>query len=384
MKYTGTVAYYRCYETCGPARWNIFRQAFDKLLLKQWENEVKEGVDPENLRTLWKVRSFQVEEDTSMVALRRTFNDIPTVSEDIWVEDSCWVSGSASSTDSEFIPTSQFFLLIDANVVASIIEGPANGEILFLCVVDPCYGLVEDDGDDGDPEYKGYLKISVEIFGEFWSNVSGGDIFDSEKLGPSDLVKTELFTSALNKDTSKAATFKPQEADRRIVVDHIFQHEILFKFIHTAAGNIKTLQSSSTPLLPTIAPEVWEQFKLEQIVSSVRGKLNNTSHHIQNIIGSHDIPTALFGLGKHIFYMKVLFHSPTIRNFVGKNAWSDLSQQEKVEKLGEMMAVYKNMNYNAAILQQKYANISLELAAFESHAQTQALVDWFRLFVDGM
>ncbi|TGO27786.1 hypothetical protein BPAE_0037g00690 [Botrytis paeoniae] len=171
---------------------------FDKLLLKQWENEAREGVDPENLRTLWK-----------------TFNDMPTVSEDIWVDDSYWVSGSASSTNSEFIPTPQFFLLIDVDIVASVTEGPANSEITFLYVVDPCYGLVEDDGDDGDPEYKGYLKISVEFFGQFWSNVSAGDVFNIEKLGPSDLVKRELFTSALSKEISKAAASEPQEADQK-------------------------------------------------------------------------------------------------------------------------------------------------------------------------
>ncbi|TGO31791.1 hypothetical protein BHYA_0409g00050 [Botrytis hyacinthi] len=327
-KCTGTVAYYTCYETCGPTRWNLFRQAFYKLLLKQWENEVREGVDPKNLRALWKVRSFQVEENTSMVALRRKFNDTPRAT-DLWVDDSYWVSGSASSTTSKFIPTLQIFLLIDADVVASVIEGPANREIPFLYVVDPCYGLFEDDEDDDDPEYKEYLKISVELFGEFWSNVSAGDIFDIEKLGPSDPVKKELFTSALT-------------------------------------------------------PEVWDRFKLEQIVSSVTGKLNNTSHHIQTIVGSHDIPAALLGLEEHIFNMKVLFHNPTIQNFVGKNAWRGLPQEERKEKLGEMMAVYEYMNHNAAILQQTYANISLELAAFESHTQTQGLVDWFRLFVDDM
>ncbi|TGO27783.1 hypothetical protein BPAE_0037g00700 [Botrytis paeoniae] len=129
------------------------------------------------------------------------------------------------------------------------------------------------------------------------------------------------------------------------------------------------------PSLPIIAPGVWDQFMLEQIVSSVTGKLNNTNHHIQTIVGSHDISTALFGLVENIFNMKVLFHNLTIQNFVGKNAWRDLSQEEKVEKLGEIMAVYGYMNHNA---------VSLELAAFESHAQTQGLVDWSRLFVDVM
>ncbi|TGO45458.1 hypothetical protein BCON_0390g00010 [Botryotinia convoluta] len=183
---------------------------------------------------------------------------------------------------------------------------------------------------------------------------------------------------------NSATGFEPLPDHDQHWVKAIEKHEILFKFIYTAAGNIKTLQSGSTPSFPIIAPEVWDQFKLVQIVSSVTGKLNNTNHHIQTIVGSHDIPTALFGLGEHIFNMKVLFHNPTIQNFVGKNAWRELSQEERQEKLGEMMAVYEYMNHNAAILQQTYANVSLELAAFESHTQAQGLVAWFRLFVDDM
>lgn len=67
-KRTGTVA---CYETCGPTRWNLFRQAFDKLPIEQWENKVREGTDPESLRVLWELRTFQGGEDTSVVVLKR-------------------------------------------------------------------------------------------------------------------------------------------------------------------------------------------------------------------------------------------------------------------------------------------------------------------------
>ncbi|KAF7907707.1 uncharacterized protein EAF01_005293 [Botrytis porri] len=82
--------------------------------------------------------------------------------------------------------------------------------------------------------------------------------------------------------------------------------------------------------------------------------------------------------------MKVLFHNPITQNFVGKNIWRVLSQEEGAESFGEMMADFEYKNQNIAILPQTYANVLLQLAAFEAHAQTQGFVDRFGLFVDGM
>ncbi|TEY85814.1 hypothetical protein BOTCAL_0011g00080 [Botryotinia calthae] len=65
-----------CYETCGRTRLNLFRQAFDKLPLEQWENKVGEGADPENLGVHWELRTFQGGEDTCVVVLNRRFTDM--------------------------------------------------------------------------------------------------------------------------------------------------------------------------------------------------------------------------------------------------------------------------------------------------------------------
>ncbi|TGO27779.1 hypothetical protein BPAE_0037g00650 [Botrytis paeoniae] len=55
VNYTGSVAYRTCYDACDSTRWDLFRRAFDALVMETWEEQAKYGVDPDDARFLWKM-----------------------------------------------------------------------------------------------------------------------------------------------------------------------------------------------------------------------------------------------------------------------------------------------------------------------------------------
>ncbi|KAF7955448.1 uncharacterized protein EAE97_000707 [Botrytis byssoidea] len=156
---TGSVAYRTCYNACDSTRWNLFRQRFDTLILKKWEAQAKHGVDPDGARFLWKLWWFEAEEGADMLTLNRKFADVPGIGD----------SDPPYNTDPDLNPTHAFFLLVNEEVIASVLEGPAKGEIPFVYVVDTRYWPPKDCEDEyyEDEYYKGYLKVAVELFGEF-------------------------------------------------------------------------------------------------------------------------------------------------------------------------------------------------------------------------
>ncbi|TGO45462.1 hypothetical protein BCON_0390g00050 [Botryotinia convoluta] len=135
---TGSVAYRTCYNACNSTRWDLFRQKFDTLILKKWEAQAKHGVDPDGTKFLWKVCKFA---------------DVPGIGD----------SDSPYNMDPDLNPTHAFFLLVDEEVIASVLEGPGKGEIPFVYVVDTRYWPPKDCEDEyyEDEYYKRYLKVTV-------------------------------------------------------------------------------------------------------------------------------------------------------------------------------------------------------------------------------
>ncbi|TGO27778.1 hypothetical protein BPAE_0037g00640 [Botrytis paeoniae] len=71
-------------------------------------------------------------------------------------------------------PTHTFFPLVNEEVIASVLEGPVKGDIPFVYAVDTRLWALNEDykdedeiDDEEDEDYKGYLKVAVELFGEF-------------------------------------------------------------------------------------------------------------------------------------------------------------------------------------------------------------------------
>ncbi|TGO13952.1 hypothetical protein BTUL_0060g00070 [Botrytis tulipae] len=193
VSYTGSIAYRTCYDACDSTRWNLFRQTFDALIMKTWEEQAKHGVDPDGARFLWKVWWFEAEESADMPSLNIKFTNIPGVRG----------TKPPHNVDPGLNPTHVFFLLVNKEVIASVLEGPAKGNIPFVYAVDTRYWAPneyhedEDDIEDEENEdYKGYLKVAVELFGEFWYCVSTGNV-GMKQLGPSDHVRKMMFTERI-------------------------------------------------------------------------------------------------------------------------------------------------------------------------------------------
>ncbi|KAF7921206.1 uncharacterized protein EAE98_008632 [Botrytis deweyae] len=194
---TGSVAYRTCYSACDSTRWNLFRQEFDRLILKKWEAQAKHGVDPDGARFLWKLWWFDADEGADMTSLNIKFADVPGIGD----------NNPSHHMDPDLNPTHAFFLLVNEEVIASVLEGPAKGEIPFVYVVDthswppyePDEDEIEDEIENGqckDEDYKGYLKVAVELYGEFWYFVSTGH-FGMEELAPSDEISKDMFTESI-------------------------------------------------------------------------------------------------------------------------------------------------------------------------------------------
>ncbi|KAF7957465.1 hypothetical protein EAE96_003046 [Botrytis aclada] len=128
-----------------------------------------------------------------MTSLNIKFADVPGIGD----------NNPPHNMDPDLNPTHAFFLLVNEEVIASVLEGPAKGEIPFVYVVDthswPPYEPDEDEIEDEqyeDEDYKGYLKVAVELYGEFWYYVSMGD-FGMEELGPLDVISKDMFSEGL-------------------------------------------------------------------------------------------------------------------------------------------------------------------------------------------
>ncbi|TGO31787.1 hypothetical protein BHYA_0409g00010 [Botrytis hyacinthi] len=167
---------------------NCTGSKFDTLILKKWEAQAKHGVDPDGARFLWKLWWFDADEGAGMTSSNIKFADVPGIGD----------SDPPYNMDPDLNPTHAFFLLVDEEVIASVLEGPAKGEIPFVYVVDTRYWSPKDcDDENYEDEYcKGYLKVAVELFGEFWCYVSMGDV-GMEQLTPSDRMSKDMYSECI-------------------------------------------------------------------------------------------------------------------------------------------------------------------------------------------
>ncbi|TGO53515.1 hypothetical protein BOTNAR_0293g00040 [Botryotinia narcissicola] len=102
---------------------------FDTLILKKCEAQAKHGVDPDGARFLWKLWWFEAEEGADMLTFNRKFADVPGIGD----------SDPPYNMYPDLNPTHAFSLLVNEEVIASVLEGPAKGEIPFVYVVDTRY-----------------------------------------------------------------------------------------------------------------------------------------------------------------------------------------------------------------------------------------------------
>jgi hypothetical protein len=74
-------------------------------------------------------------------------------------------------------PTHTSFLLVDEEVVASVLEGSSKGNTPFVYAVSPMYGTNEYRANDPEEPFQGHLKVRVEEFlTGFLFNTSDGDV----------------------------------------------------------------------------------------------------------------------------------------------------------------------------------------------------------------
>lgn len=81
--------------------------------------------------------------------------------------------------------------MINDEVVDSMLEGPAKGQMPFAYAIDPHYELEE--GED----YKGQTKVVVELLPSFWCDAGPDDGRAMEKFRPLDGVVRNVFNTSL-------------------------------------------------------------------------------------------------------------------------------------------------------------------------------------------
>ncbi|KAF5879730.1 uncharacterized protein Bfra_006937 [Botrytis fragariae] len=105
-----------------------------------WEEQAKHGVDPDGARFLRKLWWFEEEEGADIPSLNIKFTDIPGFRE----------TKPPHNIDSGLNPTNTFFLLVNEEDIASVLEGPAKGDIPFVYAVDTRFWAPNEDYTDQD------------------------------------------------------------------------------------------------------------------------------------------------------------------------------------------------------------------------------------------
>ncbi|KAL5321371.1 hypothetical protein ACEPPN_009328 [Leptodophora sp. 'Broadleaf-Isolate-01'] len=172
----GTIAYRQSYSNCSDSKWAAFKETFEALVMKRWTRDAEAGRDPRGMRHRWQV--FWVEDEKlegkSMAKLR-----------DIWQQ--------RTRIRTEW-PTPHFFLMINDEVVDSVLRQATESQMPFVYAIDPEYGPLEEaEQDENDTVYKGYLTVAVEVVPTFWCEGGLDAGMAMEEFGQSDRLITDSF-----------------------------------------------------------------------------------------------------------------------------------------------------------------------------------------------
>ncbi|THV55218.1 hypothetical protein BGAL_0012g00090 [Botrytis galanthina] len=169
------------------------------------------------------------------------------------------------------------------------------------------------------------------------------------------------------------------------VVEHVFEQQVLAKFIFTASGNIKKFPSGLIPTRAIIPTAAWDAFATIQVKSAITGEMGTMMHHLFSALGSYRYPGALSLVHRDLNALKGQLHRTNVLEFIGKEKWKTLNTSQQFKNLMRFMATYEYMNFpdNEAILQTVYLVLLEELVNWEKNlAMAEGISQWFIEFVD--
>ncbi|KAF7904098.1 hypothetical protein EAF00_001432 [Botryotinia globosa] len=169
------------------------------------------------------------------------------------------------------------------------------------------------------------------------------------------------------------------------VVEHVFEQQVLAKFIFTASGNIKEFPFGLIPTRAIIPTAAWDAFATTQVKSVITGEMGTMMHDLFSVLGSYRYPGALSLVHRDLNALKGQLHRTNVLEFIGKEKWKTLNTSQQFKNLMRYMATYEYMNFpdNEAILQTVYLVLLEELINWEKNlAMAEGISQWFIEFVD--